>query len=376
MPCFTDGGGRRGARADRDAAALGLDVRWVEPDEVDARNPALAPGRTLGASYAAGDGYIDPPTQRAGLHGGAVHRRRRGPRAHRVHRAAPRWRPGGRRTTTTAGDIATERVVLTGGPDARGRRRAGRRADPVGGVRHQVVVTEPHPDLAPDRLPMVFDVASGIYWRPEEGGVLWGMSNPDEPPGVAHRVRLGVLRDGCAHGWRRCCRSTAALGLRRAWAATIDYTPGPPADPRSACSRADGPVDGHGRGRGRWPRDDVGARGGSGGGRSRARRVDGRGRRDRARPRPVRCGRSQPARPGPDRAAVPAAGLTRKKPQPSYCEVAEMARHAADFPPFPPPRQELWGTVRRVGPRRGSRPRRLPTDRTRAGSRRAPAGIR
>ena len=24
-------------------------------------NPAMAPGKTLGASYAAGDGYIDPP---------------------------------------------------------------------------------------------------------------------------------------------------------------------------------------------------------------------------------------------------------------------------------------------------------------------------
>ena len=24
-------------------------------------NPAMAPGQTLGASYAAGDGYLDPP---------------------------------------------------------------------------------------------------------------------------------------------------------------------------------------------------------------------------------------------------------------------------------------------------------------------------
>ena len=33
---------------------------------------------------------------------------------------------------------------------------------------------------------MVFDVTSGIYWRPgEAGGLLWGMSNPNELPGVA-----------------------------------------------------------------------------------------------------------------------------------------------------------------------------------------------
>ena len=72
---------------------------------------------------------------------------------------------------------------------------------------------------------MVFDVASGIYWRPEEGGVLWGMSNPDERPGEAHRVRLGLLRQGARAGWRRCCPLTADLGLRKAWAATIDFTP-------------------------------------------------------------------------------------------------------------------------------------------------------
>ena len=30
-------------------------------------------------------------------------------------------------------------------------------------------------------MPMVFDLAAGLYWRPEEGGLLFGMSNPDEP---------------------------------------------------------------------------------------------------------------------------------------------------------------------------------------------------
>ena len=31
------------------------------PTTFDALNPAMAPGRTLGSSYAPGDGYIDPP---------------------------------------------------------------------------------------------------------------------------------------------------------------------------------------------------------------------------------------------------------------------------------------------------------------------------
>jgi sarcosine oxidase subunit beta len=87
-----------------------------------------------------------------------------------------------------------------------------------------VAVTERHPDLDPARVPMVFDLAEGLYWRPEEGGLLFGMSNPDEPPGenrevdeqylAAMRARLAAL-----------VPVTAGLGLRRVWAATIDYTP-------------------------------------------------------------------------------------------------------------------------------------------------------
>ena len=93
-----------------------------------------------------------------------------------------------------------------------------------GGTRHQVVVTQPHPELAATRVPMVFDVASGIYWRPEEGGLLWGMSNPDEAPGEAQlfdEAYFARMRARVAD----LVPVTAGLGLRRTWAATIDYTP-------------------------------------------------------------------------------------------------------------------------------------------------------
>jgi sarcosine oxidase subunit beta len=133
---------------------------------------------------------------------------------------------GGRVTgvQTSAGPVAAPLVVLTGGPKLAGVGRLAGIRIPAGGVRHQIAVTEQHPDLAPGRVPMVFDVAAGLYWRPEEGGLLFGMSNPDEPPSEDRRVDhayLARMRERLA----RLVPVTAGLGLRRIWAATIDYTP-------------------------------------------------------------------------------------------------------------------------------------------------------
>ena len=200
-----------------------LDVRWVESDEHDQLNPAMAAGQTLGATYAPGDGYIDPPRNvlayTAALFAAGVEVVERAAFTGLITRAG---RVVGVRTTV--GDVATDRVVLTGGPTlATVGRLAGTRVA-AAGVRHQVVVTAPHPELAPDRLPMVFDVASGIYWRPEEGGLLWGMSNPAETPGEATEFDWAyyeLMRERVA----QLLPATEGLGLRKAWAATIDYTP-------------------------------------------------------------------------------------------------------------------------------------------------------
>jgi sarcosine oxidase, subunit beta len=224
MPCFSE---REAVEAHARIAMqhrLGLDVRWVNADEMDRLNPALRPGQTMGASYAPGDGYLDPPRNvlayTAALFTAGVEVNER--TTFTALDTKRDKRVVGVRTT--AGDIATERVVLTGGPTLAAVGRALGARIPAGGARHQVVVTSPHPELAPERLPMVFDLASGIYWRPEEGGVLWGMSNPDERPGEATdldwsyyqkmHARMSTLMPVVEH-----------LGLRKAWAATIDFTP-------------------------------------------------------------------------------------------------------------------------------------------------------
>ena len=218
LPCFTEA--EIAAARERMAmqAALGVPVRWLDPDEVDELNPTLAPEQTLGGTFCAQDGYITPPRNVAAY---TVALLRSGVEVAEHVTFCGLTRGG---VDTSGGRIDAGLVVLTGGPKlAEVGRLAGLRI-PAGGVRHQVAVTERHPDLDPARVPMVFDLAAGLYWRPEEGGLLFGMSNPDEPPGTNREVDEAYLARMRAR-LGRLVPVTARLGLRRIWAATIDYTP-------------------------------------------------------------------------------------------------------------------------------------------------------
>ncbi len=243
LPCFTEAEVAAAHARMEMQAALGVPVRWLDPGEVDAVNPTLAPGQTLGGTFCAQDGFITPPRNVAAytvalIRSGVEVRERvafrgleaggRGVEAEgRGLEAEGRGVEAEGRgvvVETSQGPIHTGLVVLTGGPKlAEVGRLAGLRI-PAGGARHQVAVTERHPDLDPARVPMVFDLAAGLYWRPEEGGLLFGMSNPDEPPGENREVDeeyLAKMRARLA----ALVPVTAGLGLRRLWAATIDYTP-------------------------------------------------------------------------------------------------------------------------------------------------------
>jgi sarcosine oxidase subunit beta len=222
LPCFTAADVAAARERLAMQSALGVPVRWLEPDEVDSLNPTLAPGQTLGGTFCAQDGYITPPRNVTAY---TVALQRSGVDV-REHVAFLGLAAGDSsvRVETSQGAIDAGLVVLTGGPKlAAVGRLAGLRI-PAGGARHQVAVTEQHPDLDPARVPMVFDLAAGLYWRPEEGGLLFGMSNPDEPPSENREVDEGYLTKMRAR-LADLVPVTARLGLRRIWAATIDYTP-------------------------------------------------------------------------------------------------------------------------------------------------------
>lgn len=232
LPCFTESEVPVAQQRMAMQNSLGLDVEWLTPGEVDERNPTLAPGQTLGGTFYAADGYLTPARNvtayAVALASSGVDVRERVRFRGLLGRGGRGGRGGqGGRVTgvqTSAGPIPAGAVVLAGGPKlAEIGRLAGLRI-PVGGARHQVAVTEPHPDLHPSRVPMVFDLPSGLYWRPEEGGLLFGMSNPAEPPGWARAVDEAYLARMRAR-LNQLVPVTTGLGLRRLWAATIEYTP-------------------------------------------------------------------------------------------------------------------------------------------------------
>ena len=202
--------------------AAGLDVRWVDVDEALSLNPTLARDSFVGASYAAGDGAIDPPRNvRAyslAMQSAGVQLRERTACDELI---VERGRVAG---VVAGGErIDCDRVLITGGPTLRASGKKLGLSIPVGGARHQVAVTEPHPELGRE-LPMVFDVGAGLYWREEEGGLLFGMSDPGERPGEARAINWDYMERMRAV-LAATAPASAGLALRKAWAATIDYTP-------------------------------------------------------------------------------------------------------------------------------------------------------
>ena len=201
----------------------GLDVTWLGADKARIVNPTLAEGGHRGGSYATSDGAIDP-LRNIRAYSLAMQRTGVQLREHTAFEGLRLVRGRVVGVETSTGPIATERVLLTGGPMLRSVGRLAGLRIAAGGARHQIAVTEPHKAFEVERQPMVFDLGRGLYWRLEEGGLLFGMSNPDEKPGVAREIDWPYLRR-MQRRLERLVPATRGLGLRKAWCATIDFTP-------------------------------------------------------------------------------------------------------------------------------------------------------
>lgn len=206
----------------------GVENEWVESEEGRRRFPDLNWDRFVGATYTADDGYVHPPVAArnatcAVLSDDAVD-------LYEMCEVLEVGQRGERYSVeSTRGTFEAERVVDAGGP--RGAHEVGVMVGlevPVMAVRHQIVSFPYVPEGAEHPFPLVFNVRKGYYWRPEEQGVLLGMSNPVDEADETGRYQIDFDWDYYEElrpDWESAHPALEGLPVSRAWAASIDYTP-------------------------------------------------------------------------------------------------------------------------------------------------------
>ncbi len=209
--------------------ATGLDVRWVDADEVRRLIPAMAERRGSAAARTSRptDGSIPPERARV-LARDAAAPASSSASAWRSWGSAPAPAAAARVVTgveTTAGTIATGRVLLAGRPGAAGGRE-GRRRPGLGGLRPPPGRRDrAEPDLAPRHDRDGVRHRDGHLLAARGGRVPLGHVEPRRGTRRRPLDRLALPADGWNAGCNASCRRRRGLGIKKAWAATIEYTP-------------------------------------------------------------------------------------------------------------------------------------------------------
>ncbi len=202
--------------------SLGVDTRWLEPDEVHERLPLMRFEDALGGTFHAKDGLADPNSVVQGYAGRA---RSLGVRI-LTGTPAVGIEVSGRRVAaveTPSGRIACRHIVNAAGPWLAPVGALAGVKIPVQPVRRQMATTTALPDLPPD-FPFTIDFAQSLYFHREGEGVLTGMSNPAQAAGFDQSMDADwevVALDAAA----RRMPALEYVGRLAAWAGLYEVTP-------------------------------------------------------------------------------------------------------------------------------------------------------
>jgi sarcosine oxidase, subunit beta len=175
----TEAGETRLRRAWELQRALGVDVEWVSPADITSLAPFVRLDGLRAATFAAGDGVIDPHGVVSALCDEA---RRLGASLLCDTEVLDITRvSGGALVRTTAGDIHAEFVVNAAGPHAALLAAMAGIDLPITPRRRNIACTEAVAGM-PDTCPMCVDTDTGVLIRREGGGFLIAYSDPDDPP--------------------------------------------------------------------------------------------------------------------------------------------------------------------------------------------------
>ncbi|MBI4503203.1 MAG: FAD-binding oxidoreductase [Gemmatimonadetes bacterium] len=160
---------------------LGVPTRLLNPDDIRELAPLFRLDDIVGGTFYDRDGLADPS---GALQGYLAQARALGAELRTGEPVTAIRSVAGRVTgvSTSAGEIDAPVVVIAAGPWSG---EVGKLAGidlPVQPVRRQIAVTRPIPGI--DRsFPFTIDFTRSLYFHYESGGILTGMSDPDQPPG-------------------------------------------------------------------------------------------------------------------------------------------------------------------------------------------------
>jgi glycine/D-amino acid oxidase-like deaminating enzyme len=201
---------------------LGVMTEWLTPAEVRQRLPQLRTDDVLGGTFYGRDGIADP----SGVVDGYVSAARQlgvklltGVEVTGLSVSSNAVQS----VHTNLGSMATSTLVNAAGPFAADVGRMHGADLPITPLRRQMLLTTPLPEIPPD-FPFVIDFATGLYFHREGTGLLTGMANRDEPPGIDESVDLDWERTALEFAVRRMPLLERA-GLARHWAGLYEMTP-------------------------------------------------------------------------------------------------------------------------------------------------------
>jgi sarcosine oxidase subunit beta len=201
---------------------LGVPSRVVSPEEAAALSPLAGLDGVLAATFCPLAGHASPEAVVQGYAAGA--------RAHgaTVHTgcAATRIVLDGQELSaveTAAGTVETHTVVCAAGVWAPDLARTAGLELPVVPYLREVGFTGPAPDL-PDRVPMTIDFTTGFYFHREGPGLLFGMADRDQQPGLEAPTDPDWLVRVLEIAERRC-PALVDLGIAGGWKGAYEVTP-------------------------------------------------------------------------------------------------------------------------------------------------------
>ena len=211
---------------------FGVPVEWLDADEAIRRSPGTRPDGIVAATFCGRDGIADPNSVTMGF---AKAAQRLGVEVVRQADVIAIDTESSRvaRVHTEQGRIETPVVVNAAGPWSR---RIGVLAGvdvPVDPVRRHIFIGDVPPDAeatpaearrSPSNRILTIDFDTSFYFHRESTGILFGMGDPDEPPGFDQSVNWDFLEQVTPVAERRL-PVLADAGVSKAWAGLYEMTP-------------------------------------------------------------------------------------------------------------------------------------------------------